>query len=140
MRAHLETILFLAGIGQLCLAAGSLAVPGLLSWDLELKKVQPLIRQLFLTYAAYIFVINICFGLISVFAYRELMDHSVLASCCTAFIAVYWISRVLVQFLYFDRESFPKGAWHTAGEIVLVTLFIALSIVYSGVLYLNLLG
>jgi hypothetical protein len=92
---------------------------------------------MFWTYAAYILVINLCFGLLSCFAVDDLLNGSRLALCITCFIAVYWISRVLIQFLYFDRTDFPTGSWHKLGEVLLVSLFIFLSIVYSYAFYTN---
>ena len=134
---NIQTFLFLAGISQIILVFGSLAIPKVLNWKSELKNVQTLIRQMFWTYAAYILVINFCFGLLSVFALAELIDGSFLAKAVTGFIAVYWISRVLIQFLYFDRESFPPGVLNKIAEVLLVTLFIVLSAVYSWAFYVN---
>jgi len=137
-QAYLQQLVYLAGLAQIALVIGSLAIPKILNWRLELAKVQPLIKQMFWTYAAYILVINLCFGLISVFAISELTNGSKLAMLVTAFIALYWLSRVLIQFLYFDRKSFPDGIWNKAGEVVLVALFVFLSIVYSLASYFNL--
>jgi hypothetical protein len=136
--SYFEICLFFAGLAQIALVFGSLAIPKVLGWKRELAKVQPLIRQMFWTYAAYILVINLCFGVLSVFAFRELIDGSFLARVVTAFIAVYWISRVLVQFFYFDRSGFPTGMFNRLAEIVLTILFIMLSIIYSFSFYLNL--
>ena len=86
---------------------------------------------MFWTYAAYILVINICFGLISVFCYRELVEGTRLAVLINGFIAVYWISRVAIQFFYFDRVAFPQGKFYLGGEVLLVLVFILLSGVYS---------
>ena len=86
---------------------------------------------MFWTYAAYILVINICFGLLSVFCYRELAAGSSLAALVNGFIAAYWISRVAIQFLYFDRTAFPQGKFYLAGEVLLVLAFILLSGVYT---------
>jgi len=133
-----QHLILLAGAGQIALVLGSMAVPGALNWRTELVKVQPLIKQMFWVYAVYIAVINLCLGLISVFAYTDLTNGSRLAMLLTGFIAVYWISRVLIQFLYFDRTNFPTGIWLKIGEGALVTLFIFLSVVYSRAFYLNL--
>lgn len=92
---------------------------------------------MFWTYAAYILVINLCFGVLSVFAIKELLNGSLLALFICGFIAVYWISRVLIQFLYFDRKSFPKGKLYIAGELVLIVLFVFLSIIYCWAFYVN---
>lgn len=137
MKPYLQTALFLAGIAQLALASGSLLIPGILKWKEELNKVNPLIKQMFWTYAAYIFVINLCFGVLSVFAIDELLNGSLISLLVCGFIAIYWISRVLIQFLYFDRRSFPAGNLYLLGELVLIALFIILSIVYSLAFYCN---
>ena len=92
LRTHLKQLIYLAGLAQIALVTGSLAIPRILNWRTELAKVQPLIKQMFWTYAAYIVVINLCFGLLSVFATGELSNGSGLAIMVDAFIAVYWIS------------------------------------------------
>lgn len=135
--SNISEFIKLAGLAQIALAIGSLAIPRILRWKSELSKVRPLIKQMFWTYAAYIFAINLSFGLISAYCYRELTNGSRLAILINGFIAVYWISRVGIQFMYFDRSDFPVGKWNKLGEIVLVGLFIALSVVYSMSFYFN---
>lgn len=134
---QLDILLRIAGLAQIALVAGSFAIPKVLNWRNELAQVQPLIKQMFWTYAAYILVINLCFGLLSVFDYRELVNGSTIVLLITGFIAVYWISRVLIQFFYFDRTNFPAGKWNRLAEVLLVALFIFLSIVYSLACYSN---
>ncbi|MET3980431.1 MULTISPECIES: hypothetical protein [unclassified Mucilaginibacter] len=134
---NIKILLRLAGLAQIVLVLGSLAIPKVLMFKAGLVTVRPLFKQMFWTYAAYILVTNLCFGLLSLFAYQDLLNHSVLAVCVTGFIAVYWISRVLVQFFYFDKVDLPNGPWHKVAEAVLVTLFITLSVVYSFAFYLN---
>jgi hypothetical protein len=140
MYITLQQLIVLAGLSQVGLVLGSLAIPKILNWRQELAKVQPIIKQMFWTNAAYILVINLCFGLISIFDAGELTNGTHLATILTGFIAVYWLSRVLIQFLYFDRANFPTGRWHVLGEIVLVALFVCLSMVYSYSCYSNLIN
>jgi len=137
MQNSIQQCLYFAGLAQITLAIGSLAIPPILNWRFELAKVQPLIKQMFWTYAGYIFAINLSFGLLSLFDFKELTNSSTLATLTTGFIALYWISRILIQFLYFDRSNFPAGFWNVVAEIVLITLFISLSVVYSLVFYFN---
>jgi len=134
---QLDILLRIAGLAQVVLVGGSLAIPRVLNWRNELAKVQPLIKQMFWTYAAYILVINLCFGLLSLLDYKELLNGSTLALLITGFIAVYWISRVLIQFFYFDRTNFPAGKWNRLAELLLVVLFIFLSMIYSLACYSN---
>ena len=109
----------------------SLAIPKALGWREETQKLRPLIRQVFWTYAAYIWCFNLSFGLVSVFATDSLLDRSLLAGIVTAFIAVYWAARVAVQFAYFDRSDAPAGPVYTAAEVALVLLFVSLTGIYA---------
>lgn len=126
----LHTLIFICGILHLALAIGSSIIPKVLNWNVELAKVKPLIRQMFWTYAAYILVINVCFGLVSIFGVDELLNQSFLASCVTLFISLYWLTRIGIQFFYFDKTDAPKGLFFTLGEVALVVLFIVFAAVY----------
>jgi hypothetical protein len=119
----------------LCLA--SLFIPKALRWNHHLQVLQPLMKQMFWTYAAYILAINFSFGLISVLASGELLNHSFLASSITLFIGLYWLTRVAIQFFYFDRSAAPKGLIYTLGEIALVTLFIVFTTAYLLAFFFN---
>ena len=135
---NVQLLIQLAGVAQISLALGSITIPKLLNWRAELLKPSVLIKQMFWTYAVYILVINTCFGVVSVFASRDLSDGSNLATMLTGFIAVYWISRLSIQFFYLDRHAFPKGKLYAIGETLLVFVFITLSAVYTFVFINNL--
>jgi hypothetical protein len=127
----LELLVRLAGIGQLALVAVSpILIPRILRWHDELAPLRPLTRQIFWTYAAYILCFNLAFGLISTFAPSLLIDPSPLAVLVSAFIAVYWIVRIFVQFFYYDRSAAPPGLIYAVGEWLLVGLFAYLGVVY----------
>lgn len=126
----LNKLIFSCGILHIALGIGSCIIPQLLHWNTELEKVKPLIRQMFWTYAAYILVINFCFGLISIWGTQELLNHSFLAACLTLFISVYWLTRIGIQFFYFDTTDAPKGFFFTLGEIALVGMFVLFSVIY----------
>lgn len=127
----MKVVIILAGLGQLALAFGSLLVPKLLRWRSDTAKLRPLTRQVFWTYAAYIWVMNSCFGVVSTFAPEWLLDGSALARVVTGYIAVYWGARLLVQFFYFDRSEAPPGALYKWAEVALVGLFVFLTGAYG---------
>jgi hypothetical protein len=127
----IESLLLAAGIGQLLLAAASLAVPRVLRWREDLAKVRPLTRQVFWTYAGYIWATNVFFGLISTTLPSSLADRSPLATAVTGFIAIYWLARLAIQFAYFGRSSAPVGLRFQLAEFALVGLFVALTITYG---------
>lgn len=129
--AILKLLVTLAGVGQLTLAAGSLAIPRILRWREDTARLRPLTRQVFWTYAAYIWTTNTLFGLLSLLGARLLLDGSPLARAVCGYIALYWGARVGVQFLYFDRSDAPSGPLIRLGEAALVALFVALTLVYG---------
>ena len=126
-----QMLVFYSGLGQIALIIGSLAIPKLLNWSEVLQGVNPLTRQMFWVYSAYIWTTNLSFGLLSTFAPELLVRADPLAVAVNAFIVLYWGARVLIQFFYFDRSSMPSGGIYTVGEIALVLLFIALTAVYG---------
>jgi hypothetical protein len=134
---HLPAFVLAAGIGQLVLVVASLAIPSTLNWREDTVKLRPLTRQVFWTYAVYIWCTNLAFGLVSLRP-DWLLDRSPLATGVTGFIAVYWVGRVLIQFFYFDRSDIPGGLMFRFLETALVGLFVYLGLVYAAALLLNL--
>ena len=133
----IESAVIAAGAGQLLLAAGSLAIPRVLRWSEDVARLRPLTRQVFWTYAGYIWTTNVCFGLVSVTMPNALLDRSPLAGAVCAFIAGYWLTRIVIQFVYFDRSDAPPGRFFQFAEVALVGLFIALTAVYGWATALN---
>jgi hypothetical protein len=127
---NLRMLIVLCGWGHIILSIVSLVIPKILDWKGNLKNLQPLLRQMFWTYAAYILVINFCFGLVSILGSDELLNKSFLASSLTFFIGIYWLGRIAIQFLYFDKKNAPKGIIYLIGEIGLVALFGLFTLVY----------
>jgi hypothetical protein len=126
----IEKLLFWCGIGHIVLCIGSLAIPRALHWNKHLSHLNPMLRQMFWTYAAYILTINLTFGLVSVFGTQALLNHSFLAKSITLFIGLYWLARIAVQFFYFDKSDAPKGLPYTLAEVGLVALFVIFTITY----------
>lgn len=135
--ALIRKLIFWSGIGHFALCIGSLFIPKVLQWQKHLENLQPLLRQMFWTYAAYILVINCSFGIISVFGGRELLDHSFLAKSITLFIGIYWLSRIGIQFFYFDKSEAPKGLLYTLGEMALIGLFVFFALTYLVAFFFN---
>jgi hypothetical protein len=123
--------LILAGFGQLGLALGSLALPRILSWREDTARLRPLTREVFWTYAAYIWITNLCFGVLSVAAPEWLLDGTPLSRALSAYIAVYWGTRLVLQLFVLDRSSAPPGLVFRAAHWVLVALFASFSGTYA---------
>jgi hypothetical protein len=126
-----ETLIVAAGLGQLALAAASPAIPIVLRWPEDLARLRPLTRQVFWTYAAYIWGTNLAIGLASACAPRWLTQPAPLAGAVCGYIATYWGARLVVQFAYFDRADTPRGSRFVLAEAALVGLFLFLALVYG---------
>jgi hypothetical protein len=130
--ATLETLVRLAGIGQLILVAASVAIPRVLGWREEMAgRVRPLTRQVFWTWGSYIWMSHMAFGFLSTFGARLLTDGSPLARLVAGFIATWWSARIVIQFTYFDRTAAPPGRLYKAAEPALVLLFVSLASIYG---------
>ena len=131
LKSWLPHLVFAASLGQIILIVASLAIPRMLGWRAETAKLRPLTRQVFWTYAGYIWATNLCFGLLSTLAPSWLVDRSPLAGVVAGFICVYWAARVVIQFTYFDRSDVPPGRLVRVAEAALVGLFVFLALVYG---------
>lgn len=123
------TLLMLSGAGHIAMSIGSLAVPGLLDWKKHLDAAPTLLRQVFWTYSAYIKMVNIGFGVVSLLGSHELIGPSFLAKSLNIFIVLYWLGRLGVEFLYYDRSQL-KGIAKTA-DIVLNVLIVYFILVHG---------
>jgi hypothetical protein len=126
-------LLFIAGLFQLVLALGSLAIPVVLGWREETARLRPLTRQVFWVYAAYIWGSHVAFGLVSVLEPATLLEKTTLAAAVSGFIALWWAARLAIQFALFHRCERPKGLFFAFAEAALVFLFFANTLVYGSV-------
>lgn len=133
----LKNFILLAGIGQIVLVIGSLWIPKVLKWRQQLTALNPLLQQVFWTYAGYILATNLGMGLVSVLMPEVLIDGSMLALVVTGYIAIYWVARLVIQFTYFDTSHAPVGQIYKLAEGLLLTLFLFLAAVYGYAVYLN---
>lgn len=126
MNNNTLTILLIgSGIGHIASSLGSIAVPTLLDWKKHINAVPPLMRQVFWVYSAYIKMIGIAFGLVSILGREELLSTSFLAQSINLFIVIYWAGRLSVGFIYYDRSTLTgiaKLSDHTLN--VLIVYFI----------------
>lgn len=123
--------MIIAGIGQLTLALGSLWIPGLLGWRQETKRLEPLTRAVFWTYASYIWAAHVCFALVSILKPDLLLDGSSLARLVTGFISAWWGVRLVLQWPF--RKLGPKGLKYQLGEAALTITFFSCFIFYAAV-------
>lgn len=133
LHAHFGLSLFLLIAGSLhfLVLAASFQVPTRLNWKEELPRLSPFNRKLMLTYGAFVVLTIIGFGTLTLVLRTELLQHNIAARWLAGFIAVYWLTRVLVDCLYFKHSDWPKGPQFVIGHTLLTSLFLSFVMVYS---------
>jgi hypothetical protein len=126
-----KNALILAGVAQLGIAAFSLLIPRLLGWRDETARLKPLTRQVFWTYASYILGFHVAFGLLSLLAPAALLEGTLLARVVCGFIAVYWLVRLTLQFVAYDRSVAAGRPLFRFAEAAYVSAFAYLVLVYG---------
>ena len=74
------------------------------------------------------------FGTLTAVLHKELLrgDRAALALAC--FIAIFWTTRIGVDFLYYDHKDWPEGRVFVYGHILLTSVFAGLAVTYWGLL------
>ena len=130
MRDSLPTLIFLAGVGQLCVLIASALVPFQLKWKTELAVLSRLHRQMYWVYGGYVVLAISAFGLISLFNARELASASGLARGVCGYVAVFWGMRLALQWI-FDVKEHLSTWWLKMGYYALTILFASFTLLYG---------
>jgi hypothetical protein len=130
METHLPNLLFIAGLGQLCVLVASALVPVRLKWRTELASLSRLHRQMYWVYGGYVVLAIFSLGLISIFNARELASGSGLARGFCAYVAVFWGVRLALQSVL-DVKGHVTTWWLRWGYRLLGVLFAFFTIVYA---------
>jgi hypothetical protein len=122
--------LWLAGAGHFCVLIASFQVPRRLGWKVDLAKLTPFNRKLMWVHGGFAVLTIIAFGILTLALHNELLRGDRAALGVAAFIGVYWATRILVDFTYYDHKDWPRGRGFVAGHILLSLLFAFLSSTY----------
>jgi hypothetical protein len=71
-----------------------------------LQQVDALSRQLIWVHGAFIVLVIVGFGLLSIFFAGDLAVGTPLASGVCAFVGLFWAARLAVQFFVFDAKPY----------------------------------
>jgi len=116
-----------AGFVHLGIVAANVPLPGKLRVREQLAGVPRFIRQIFYVHWIYIVIVlglfaALCFGFAA-----ELAGGSRLGQFLSGFMAVFWLLRIVLQVLYYDREVRRENrgmdALYLASLAILVAVF-----------------
>ncbi len=130
MRDLLPTLIFLAGMGQLCVLTASALVPFRLNWRRDLSRLPRLHRQLFWVYSGYVVLAIVTFGFLSLLQAHELAQGSNLARGMCAYMGLFWGLRLLLQFVLDVRPHLTTW-WLRLGYHTLTVLFASFTLIFS---------
>jgi hypothetical protein len=119
----LEMLILVGGVLHFGILLASALVPKVLNWTSSLASLDRLSRQLIWVHGAFIVLVIIGFGLISILYPAELAAGSPLDRGVCLFIAVFWAARLLVQFFVFDARPFLATRFLRAGYHGLTVVF-----------------
>lgn len=130
MQEVLPTLIFAAGIGQLCVLIASALVPIRLNWRRELQVLSRLHRQMYWVYGGYIVLSIVAFGALSLWNAQDLASGSSLARGFCSYVAVFWGIRLVLQGVLDVREHLTTW-WLKLGYHGLTVLFAAFVFIYG---------
>ena len=127
----LERLILLGGILHFGILIASALVPQVLDWKTSLARLEPLARQLVWVHGAFIVLIILGFGTLSLGMSAELAAGTPLARAVCLLIALFWAIRLAVQFFYFDASAYLKTRFLKVGYHGLTVVFAFHTLVYS---------
>lgn len=128
---NLELLVFIGGILHFGILLASATVPKVLDWKASLNKLDGLSRQLVWVHGAFIVLVIIGFGLLSVLFAGELVTGTALSRGVCLFIALFWAARLIVQFFVFEARPYLKTTFLKFGYHGLTVVFIYHAVVYT---------
>jgi hypothetical protein len=130
MRELLSQLIFIGGIGQLCVLIASAMVPLRLNWTAQLQCLSRLHRQMYWVYGGYIVLSIISFGLISLLNAEALASGSGLARSFCLYVALFWGIRLALQAIL-DVTAHLTVWWLKLGYHGLTALFLYFTAIYG---------
>lgn len=97
-------LVWAAGAVQLVIVGANAIVPKKFQYRENLAKLSPMVRQVFVVHSIYIVLVLLGFcGVCFLFA-SKLVGHDPLGRSLSAFLAFFWLLRIVFQIFYYDAE------------------------------------
>ena len=124
-------LIYLAGLVHFGILAASFSVPKVFDWGAHLALLPPFLRKLFWVYGAFIVLIIISFGILTLLHAPAMLAGEPVARSLCGLIACFWGARLIVQWFVFDPKGFLVNRWLRIGYHALTPVFLYLVAVYG---------
>jgi hypothetical protein len=128
---ELRWLILIGGLLHFGILCASALVPKVLDWRASLRQVDKLSRQLIWVHGAFIVLVIVAFGLLSILFAGDLAAGTPLARGMCGFIGLFWAARLGVQFFVFDAKPYLVNLFLKAGYYGLTLVFAYQTVVYS---------
>lgn len=125
---HLIWLIRAAGAVQILVIAGNFILPGKLNCRENLRRVSPMIRQVFVIHWIYIVAILAIFSALCLGFAPELAGASRLGHFLSAAMSVFWLPRIPIQLFFYDADLRRQNR---LGDIAMLTALTFLASVFS---------
>ena len=126
-----ENAVRLGGLLHLGILTAGPTMVRVLDWKANLKKLQPMTEHIIRTHDSFVWLIICGFGLVSLLQAPALTTGEPLARSVSAFIAVFWGIRLLIQFFYFYATAHLTRPALKLGYYGLTLCFAYFTLVYG---------
>lgn len=127
----MKLLLQFAAALQLLILIASALTPRVLEWRTNLAALHPFLRKLFWVYGAFIVMVIIGFSTLTFLHADAMATREPVARSLCVFIAVFWGTRLFVQFAIFDPQPFFTNWFYQLGYHALTVIFAFLVFVYG---------
>jgi len=127
----LATLLRIGGVMHFGILIASALVPQVLDWRAELRKLAPLSRQLVWVHGVFIVLTIVALGAIATVNAPQLAVGGMLGRSVCAFVAIFWLARLALQFVLFDPREYLTSALLKLGYHSLTLVFAYIAIVFA---------
>jgi len=128
---ELELTLRCAGALHFAVLIASALTPGALDWRRNLALLHPFLRRLFWVYGAFIVLVILSFGTLTIAFARQLAEGDGLSRGFAGMVAVFWFARLGAQLFVFDARPFLTNWFYKAGYHALTIVFLVFVLVFG---------
>lgn len=128
---NLTMWILLGGILHFGILIASGLIPQVLDWKRALQPLDPLLRHLIWVHGAFVVLMIVLFGALSVLLPNELAGGTILARAVCGGIGLFWGIRLGIQFFLFDARAYLTKPLLKIGYHGLTVVFLYNTIVYS---------